>query len=75
MSKKERLNKVLDYLKNLINGLSIILIGLISYTFVNFEKIDGIRLFLISLSFVGTIILIGIFVRILLKKLDELEKL
>lgn len=75
MSKKERLDKILEYLKSLINGLSIVLIGLISYTFINFEKINTARLLLLSLAFVVTIVLIGIFVRILIKKLDELEKL
>ncbi len=39
MSEKERVNKILDSLKALIGGLFIALTGMVSYLFINFEKL------------------------------------
>lgn len=75
MSKKEKVNKILDSLKALIGGLLIALTGMISYLFVNFEKLPSIKIVVIligcSILSVGTLF----FSKIFIKYLNELEEL
>ncbi len=75
MSQKERINKILDYLKSAINGVVLMLVGMVSYVFIHFEELNTIKVILISVTSTCLIILLGMLLKTVIKKLDELGDL
>ncbi len=75
MSEKERVNKILDSIKALIGGFLIALTGMVSYLFVNFEKLPSVKIVVIligcSILSVGVLFLTKVFIKHL-NKLGDL---
>ncbi len=74
MSRKERIKTILDYLKTMITTFIIGLFGIVSYTFIHIDELEKVKLCAIGFAFILNIAIIGFFVKIVIKKLDELEK-
>lgn len=71
---RDRINRILDNLERVIGALLVAIMGMISYFFVNMEKLSSFK---IALLFLG-IVLFAIFVAVLLliytQELNKLDK-
>lgn len=75
MSKTERIKELLGFVKSIIIALLVAIFGMSSYLFLNFDKIHFIRIAIVTVVIILTIMVIGILIKILFKKLKELEDL
>ncbi len=74
MSKKERIKTTLDLLKSLLIAFLVGLFGIISYTFVHFEELTKTKVGLILIALILVVLFISAIIKLIIKKLDELEK-
>lgn len=75
MSKLEKTKALIDFLKTIIITLMVGLFGMISYLVVNIEKIVLVQAILTTVGILVNMLILGILIRISLKKINELENL
>ncbi len=72
MSKIERDNKIANFLEKLMAGFSFVLVSMIAFLFVNFEKLPPLKIIILAVTCFGVIGLLGIFLKLYLQKLNEI---
>lgn len=73
--KKSDLEKFkLDFAKNAIQTLFVALFGIVSYTFINYEKLNNIRLGFITTAIFALVILLCFIGFVLFRFISRLQK-
>ncbi len=75
MSEKDYVNKILSWIQALIGGIFVLMIGLISYVFMNYENLNGVRKTLVVVAFIGLFIALLVFGKLALTNLKKLRRL
>lgn len=72
-SNKEKVKVIIGFVNNLIITFLVALFGMIGYLFINFLKLDSLKLSLVIFGILALVVLIMIFIGIFFKNLIELE--
>jgi predicted exporter len=75
MSKIDGTKSLIDVLKTITITLLLAFFGMVSYLFVNFDKLSIIKMFVVGVGITITIVVLVIILNTLFKKIKELEKL
>lgn len=75
MSKLEKTKALIDFIKAVIIALLVGLFGMMSYLVVNLEKITSNQAIMTTVGIIIDLIILAVFTRVILKKINELEKL
>ena len=75
MSKLDKTKKIIDLLKSIIITLLVVLFGMVSYSFINIDKLSTLQLIIIGVAIIFNIIVLSIIGKVIIRKVNELEEL
>lgn len=75
MSRIEKNKTIIDLLKSVLITLLVALFGMASYLFLNFDNLSFVKIMIVFVAIILDCVIMGFGVKILLKKISELENL
>ena len=75
MSKLDKTKTIIDLLKSIIITLLVVLFGMVSYSFINIDKLSTLQLIIIGVAIISNIIVLSIIGKVIIRKVNELEEL
>lgn len=75
MSKLDKTKTIIDLLKSIIITLLVVLFGMVSYSFINIDKLSMLQLIIIVVAIIFNVIVLSMIGKVIIRKVNRLEEL